>query len=744
MPSITELYELLNEPKPFTYQKPVEYKPRTQKAKGLCALRDAYLCTENFIVHPIEDVRPSQLVGYFVRPCPMQPRHGFVDSRLIESLDAAEKIIEETKAADPQAEIICMNKVDAKHSGIFTPGLLTIGRSNDGATTGRDALQLPTPGTYPGITDSLREQSGVTDAEYVEYLYTDDAYKSRSTVQLRNGPRLPQTEDFIPREIEVKKIVVAEGDLLEWETLMKDQPEGTVVSHVGGSLASHFSVHAVLNNVPVLTTRKPKLGEVLRQTVEDREIDLNKIRAGFYYAQYANWEPSLQGHVMLTGLHHLTTWKGKHDLLIGMGLGCAYRLCVLACLGEFRHEARFKNQLRRKSIPSRERVYECYNARSMQGITAQRLTLALKSFSDYSIWGTGSFGGWKWYQFGILAPQIHNALIKGETNRALELYNVIVNAAHNGGWAFNKFVSENYMTEAASNPTAPLLLSAPLLYEALKDIKPKNMVSRFMKRALQEEVEPTKVVQPLFKLNGKAIEAQGVTRGGHVHVQYKTKESGTDGYPPYYSFDTAIVRDIGPGHLPSWSGNPAASKYLPLTVGPNGGGIFISGIKVADAGPVPPKAISGIKPKASNEPCPKCSGPMCSCGCNYCFNCSDYVVPHGGIPEGLENLEWANQKNSAHKGNMTTDHPNSGITSTGKCLSYLCSDTSCICHELLEWKPKACFKELEKEHGSIIFDAHKGKKLLFKSGIKNQTTTLLCNGPECNCQKWQKKEDFPF
>jgi hypothetical protein len=71
--------------------------PQTQKARGIAALArlGVMASVPPFQVHRAREVDPSQLVGYFSRPCPMRPRHGFVDSREIRTVEEAAGLIQE-------------------------------------------------------------------------------------------------------------------------------------------------------------------------------------------------------------------------------------------------------------------------------------------------------------------------------------------------------------------------------------------------------------------------------------------------------------------------------------------------------------------------------------------------------------------------------------------------------------------------------------------------------------------------
>jgi hypothetical protein len=501
---------------------------RTQKARGIAALGSR---TVAFSILPIEKVKPEHLVGKFSRPCPMRPRHGFVDSRLISNLSEAESLIAATRDADPEAEIITMPMVQALYSGIWTPGLLTVGNGNDGATQGKTSMQIPTLGEwYPWTPDGagdegaaahagLLEAAGVKESPYIELLWKDEDTEP-TPVQLRDGPKLPKAVNYVPKEITVKKIIAAEGDLLAWEALMKEAKEGTVVHHPGGSLASHYAIHCVLNGVPCLIDRKPVKGEVLRAESDVREADIKKIRAGFFYAQY--WEVPMQTavRVMLAATHNITAWRGRCDFLLGLGLGCAFRLTVIAGLGEFRHHRGTEDSGLKKGGKkhSRDEVYTCYWKRPLQGITQERVQMALKSFGTPGAWGS-NFGGKKWYEFLKYAPIIHNQVLSGDANQALESLNLVTNAAHNGGWGFNKFVGHAEFDYSSQNPCWSLIRVARELYQAVADCKQKNMVERLMKRTPMEIPEAKTAPTPTLKIKAPKGEPVVSFLGGSTPVK---------------------------------------------------------------------------------------------------------------------------------------------------------------------------------------------------------------------------------
>jgi hypothetical protein len=731
---------------------PVAYVPRTQKAKGVQLLREYGLLGFDADIYPIESVHPNDLQQKFVRPCPMLPRHGFVDSRYIDTYEDAVTIIAETKAADDQAEIITMPKIACDHSGIWTPGLLTIGPGNDGATTGRNTLNLPTAGTYDGISNVLKKRAGITDSPYVEFLYAD--YR-RPVVQVRNGPEIPLTVDYIPNEITVKEIVRAEDhpDLLEWESFMNARKgaDGLVVSHLGGSLASHYSVHAVLNGIPVVVSRKVKVGEVLSPTVEDRDFSIDELRAGFYYAQYARWNKEQLARVMLTALHHTALWKGKHDVLIGMGIGAAYRLTVLAALGEFRHNARL-NHKKNNFQKDRNTVYNCYLSRSMQGITEERMALALKSFGGGAAAGwTGGYGGVKWYEFAKYAPLIHNALLEGNAKAALENFNQCVHAAHNNGWAFNKFVGDHEMTMAASNPTWALVQVANLLYVAEREIQIPNMLRRFMKRQPQRVPEKTWGKSP----KPKAIKTVAVkthedakwspvhlcAQGSIAHFQYKAgegKEYATFNVPYNYLNGEAIAFIEGTDSHSGTSFSGSASVY-----GKIGNSIMADG-NIVFKGITLAVYDEDYNDKQEEEDC-------CSECENYGSECicveEETVKPFVTWQELKEipnpDYSWAGGQVIGLCGPGNTIHDGDLFKWGGKKVLTQCNVLTCACHcEYLGLKDFlklpipaefSAFSAKSIEEWCSPGGVHKGDKFKYCPGLASCIT--LCNSFNCSCHE---------
>src|SRR5689334_11701241 len=81
-------------------------KPRTQKGKGLVALREVVGSTVDAKFAIDNSQIPEHGWPQFCRPAPSQPRHGYIDSRVVKSKAAAENLLAEVLADDPMGELI--------------------------------------------------------------------------------------------------------------------------------------------------------------------------------------------------------------------------------------------------------------------------------------------------------------------------------------------------------------------------------------------------------------------------------------------------------------------------------------------------------------------------------------------------------------------------------------------------------------------------------------------------------------
>ena len=137
---------------------------RTQKAQGFYHLQcksggricpiagnGAHVLMASEILQEPGEINEYTRSSGFARPCPVRPRHGFVDSRPYTGRGALKSIFLEAKEVDPEAELIIMPFLSGKFSGIITPNSLTIGQGHAGATAGTGSVHLHFPGLDPYI-----------------------------------------------------------------------------------------------------------------------------------------------------------------------------------------------------------------------------------------------------------------------------------------------------------------------------------------------------------------------------------------------------------------------------------------------------------------------------------------------------------------------------------------------------------------------------------------------------------------
>ena len=440
-------------------------RPRTQKAKGIWALLRLIGTTDDHKVVPIrallgvdaalEDVGVDLTQPWFARPCPMKPRHGFVDSRVVMGWDELKAVLDETRAADPDGEVILMPYLPAQYNAVWVPRLFTVGEGNDGATVGRDVISLPLAGLVDPTWEPVIRASDIdltTQDPYVEMVYTPDSRHVPTLTQLRAGPKLVVGgTDYIPTTTHVQKVITVDTtmDLLEWEALIQavKDDKGVVVHHPGGSLTDHFSVHACSYNIPVCITFEPFVGDVIEAIEGTPPLDPVGILEGLVVGDTFPLIHPLYGsqsdgahavNLLLHTLHNATAIGGDTSWWLGVGVAFMLRYGALALRGEARH-------IRPLTKVTRDQIYTAAISHTLQ---RQRVSLpGLINVLRYGTF-TGSIGGIKWARCGKATAQLFDAvgvLAKEPTIESaqalLRAFNFAVNQAHNGGWWLNKFIA---------------------------------------------------------------------------------------------------------------------------------------------------------------------------------------------------------------------------------------------------------------------------------------------------------------
>lgn len=468
------------------------YKPTTQKGIGVQVLKNTFqwgslqvpsvIATLPLDIKDDDPIIPYIHYPVFARPCPLTPRHGFVDSRVVKSWEELKGVIEETRLADPKGEVMLMSPIKAKFNGVWVPNLLTIGEGNDGATAGKSTITFPLAGMIdPLLTPSILKAAKIGEDQdpYIETVI--DVDWTNYITQLRAGPKLEGcARDYIPLETKVEKIIKVDPkmDLLAWEKLIQDlggEPEGVVVYHPGGSPADHFSVHARCFHIPVLTTREPIVGETLTP-ISTPTLDPMGVLRGIVIGDQLKLVQGTQPNTISTNdavnfllhtLHHSAAMGGENSWYVGVGVALMLRLGTTACKGEARHI--------RAHHGARETMYARILPKS---ICRQRVSLpGIVNILRYGTF-SGSVGGPKWAQCGRATADLFDAVgllakdpSPASVDNLMRVFNVVVNQAHNGGWWLNKFISSEAFDNIQKGSLTWTTRLIPALWE-LNKFKP--------------------------------------------------------------------------------------------------------------------------------------------------------------------------------------------------------------------------------------------------------------------------------
>lgn len=458
---------------------------RTQKAQGIHALKQMKVSgmqVASFALAQDWDTL-SALWGamhgampgtVFVRACPVRPRHGFVDSKVVYTLEELRQLHDETLAADPLGEWLLGTKIAADTSAVVTPMSIALGPGHDGATAGVGCVTLPLARAVglrmEDMPEEVRQHAAIAAPEqpYIE-LVMDPKESLPYLTQLRAGLETPRSGDYIPEDCIVSQVIVAEGSHLKWETDMaalRGKAKGIVVDHVGGSMISHFTLHAVANGVAVLTSRHPRVGEVLTATAGSQEAYSREAFLSGLFAYYG--EKKRKMREILPGAvytFHQSAWlRGEASYLLGWSIGCIHHAGVMAVSGESRHAMRrgHRNAEGKEATWALE-LQEAFPRGIQRSEVFQKIADDPSLISSYlplmtramrgACW-EGGYGGSLWnlcLNATLKLDDVLVPLVKGEGDsdaliaQVISITNQLLHLAHNNGWWFNKFISPDVM-----------------------------------------------------------------------------------------------------------------------------------------------------------------------------------------------------------------------------------------------------------------------------------------------------------
>jgi hypothetical protein len=458
----------------------------TQKARGVVALRDTYdisVPAFNIVTDPVPLSQREEPLPYrnsFVRPCPSVPRHGWLESRPLKTWGEVSDLLGQARCLDPKAQILIMPQIAAKWSGVITRDLVALGAGHDGVTNGRDGFSVPMLPIQ--LRQGLLTAAGVKTYPYIEIVYGVEPMFGPAAqvyaVQLRDGPIVPQAQDYIPEATKVTEVVEPAGDLVEWMDRTAKFTKGTVVYAPHGVLCSHWAVHCLLQKIPYITTFEPTVGDTLSPTdssmfAEDYSVEscIEGLTLGLSDTIFGkDRRATLQG--AFTILHNAPVLRAKATRLIGAAASIMLRFGVAACMGEHRHLPPSLGGSQTAQGTSREAVYTkafCDHGSGVAQLQKMRDDFWTKS------WQNASVGGWAWgncLEATLdIAHHIQRIVVEKDAKQIKSLIsamNVFVNAAHNNGWWLNKFIQEDQFIAASHNALPSVVAALPLFWRVMR------------------------------------------------------------------------------------------------------------------------------------------------------------------------------------------------------------------------------------------------------------------------------------
>ena len=382
-------------------------RPHTQKARGIHALTSSQK-TESFVTmtppsrfrtYLISSKFPlgqfnyncltlepwlikhgvSNLCSFVVmaRPCPSVPRHGFVESRVVTTPEELKQVIIETRKADPRGEVILMPYIEAQSSAVVTDSSVTIGKSNNGATAGKQSFTIPCVSNIAKLTELMGKisvkngQGYYRDISIDKYTGLNPKYNRHpyietvedQIVQLRYGPKvdgLKKTHSPIGN-LTVRYVwepsESTQEDFEEFESCLNELYRQWGCSCVlylpHGSLSCHTAVQAIVKGICVVTgdTKKPKVGAYYNfgdyssyhssYTTEQYRYLLEKgLTTGATLTLDRNDKASILWAVsIIQGLAAMPMSEFKIAAVFAAS-GILLRYGLAACFGEHRHFSR--------------------------------------------------------------------------------------------------------------------------------------------------------------------------------------------------------------------------------------------------------------------------------------------------------------------------------------------------------------------------------------------------------------------
>lgn len=424
----------------------------------------------------------------FARPCPLTPRHGFVDSRIIKSHADLIALFEEIKSADPKGELILTEFIaNATASAVLTTsGILSIGPNHDGATSGYKSISIPVkPQNLP---TEIMKLAGLKEDEnaFLESVFPLNKNKDEvpfQITQIRGGPAVKQVADFIPEKTKVKEVINPHKDLLAWEHMVKDLAPGTVVYGLGHSLASHAAIHCIINNIPFVTSFCPKIGSTIEPVSEKAApLDRNMFLRGVHASLKKVYSLDVMLHLSASILHNWAFIRNSDHASWLLGVAASYMCQVLLalCYGEYRHAKLNKLKLKTLSMGmGRNEVYKDVIDPAKFRFYMSKSIKVSRGFIVKDNFTGKEFGGIKWARATNMSIKIWNSIVNIQNktindvsvNRLIANINRATNLVHNGGWLFNKFSTPEKLSKISEQPNQTMFELSDFIFDIHKEYK---------------------------------------------------------------------------------------------------------------------------------------------------------------------------------------------------------------------------------------------------------------------------------
>jgi hypothetical protein len=407
---------------------------------------------------------PNEPRVLFLRPAPLTPRHGFIDSRPLDIAaedwgkytEVVYSLLREIQQEDKDGELIIQPMVNAKYSAVVCGENISFGFGNDGVTGGKgETLTLPWGHWILG-------HSGRSIVDYVHRLLSDDFERPYmgelvsedgrkwTAVQARevSGTLTRTASQFIPKDMTVSIIIdtTLMSPLNLQARLVKNKyPPGALF--VVGTMQSHQACQLVELGYPVVTggerdARKYKVGSHLTKTRRHRAASVNiTALASELHKAMSSWKDIRTSHSMtsLAGLASATA-KSSYSLLldtpgqrrvVAFGLASLFRLTSMACVGEARHywawggghrlmgRHPFSSTCPSSAPAGREVVYaqgmSLSNRQMVYNLMIADVLFSMQSWEEEAFIynpGTGAvgYGGKKWLQISSTALTFYSIL----------------------------------------------------------------------------------------------------------------------------------------------------------------------------------------------------------------------------------------------------------------------------------------------------------------------------------------------